>query len=180
VRITFRPLHSSDLLQLSVWQTRPHVARWWRDRADPASIAAAYEPCLTGEDPTEVFVVEVDDEPSGLVQRYLMADHPDWVKAIGFADAAGIDYYLGEERLVGRGIGTRVIGSFARDTFDRYRHVRLVVAAPQQANVASWRALEKAGFERMWAGLPDSEDPSDAGPAFVYGLLRASAETELS
>ena len=54
----------------------------------------------------------------------------------------------------------------------RYPDVRCVVAAPQQENVASWRALEKAGFTRAWSGVLDSDDPSDDGPAFVYRIDR--------
>jgi aminoglycoside 6'-N-acetyltransferase len=46
---------------------------------------------------------------------------------------------------------------------------------PQQENVASWRALEKAGFERIFAGPLESDDPSDSGPAFVYALRRPNA-----
>jgi RimJ/RimL family protein N-acetyltransferase/aminoglycoside phosphotransferase (APT) family kinase protein len=170
--IAFRPLRKDDFLRLARWQARPHVARWWREPDDLVTIAEKYTPSVEGRDPTEVFVIEFDGAPVGLIQRYRMADHPDWVAAVGFGGAAGIDYYLGEEDLIGRGIGSRAIATFARETLTRYPDVPLVIAAPQQANVASWRALEKAGFERLWAGQPDSDDPSDAGPAYVYGLRR--------
>lgn len=42
------------------------------------------------------------------------------------------------------------------------------VVAVQQANRRSWRALEKAGFERTWAGTIECDDSCDAGPNFVY------------
>jgi len=45
---------------LARWQTRPHVARWWRDPCDLASITAEYLPCIDGRDPTEIFVIELD------------------------------------------------------------------------------------------------------------------------
>ena len=47
-----------------------------------------------------------------------------------------------------------------------------MVAVPQQANVASWRALERAGYTRWWSGQLDSDDPGDAGPAHLYGIRR--------
>ncbi len=40
------------------------------------------------------------------------------------------------------------------------------------ANRRSWRALERLGFERVWEGDLDAEDPADAGPAVVYVLAR--------
>ena len=57
--------------------------------------------------------------------------------------------------------------------FDAYPEVDVVVAAPQQANVTSWRALEKAGFQRRWSGMLDSDEPEDEGPAHVYVIDRA-------
>ena len=47
-----------------------------------------------------------------------------------------------------------------------------IVAAVQQGNRRSWRALEKAGFSRTWAGQLESDDPSDAGPSYVYVRAR--------
>jgi aminoglycoside 6'-N-acetyltransferase len=171
--VTFRPLARADLPRVAAWQARPHVARWWRDPPNLASIIREYEPVLDGRDPTEAFVVELDGEPVGFIQRYLLADNPDWAAAIGIEDdGAGIDYYIGEESLIGRGLGSRVIAEFAEDMFVRYPSITIVVAAPQQDNVASWRALEKAGFERLGGGQLRSDDPSDAGPAYVYGLRR--------
>ena len=119
---------------------------------------------------------------AGLVQRYLVADDPDWdhaVRATGAASgcAAGIDYLIGEPELCGRGYGTAAISVFTTLTFERYPQADAVVAIPQQANVASWRALERAGYRRWWAGRLESADPSDAGPAYLYGMRRPATAT---
>jgi aminoglycoside 6'-N-acetyltransferase len=173
MKITFRPLEPEDLELLARWQSAPHVARWWQDPADIESITAKYAPSVLAEERTEVFVILVDGDPVGLIQRYRHRDHPDWDRAVGVPDAVGIDYYIGEAERVGRGIGAAAIGAFARETLGYYPDMDCVVAAPQQENVASWRALEKAGFSRVWAGRLDSDDPSDAGPAYVYRLGRS-------
>lgn len=172
MRISFRPVGRRDMDRLTRWQSRPHVARWWTDPADIASITATYDPRVLAEERTEVFLVEVDGTAVGLIQRYRHRDHPSWDRAVGIADAAGIDYYLGEPDYLGRGVGSAAIAAFAAETLDRYPDIEWVVAAPQQANVASWRALERAGFVRVWSGTLDSDDPSDTGPAFVYRLGR--------
>jgi aminoglycoside 6'-N-acetyltransferase len=132
-----------------------------------------YGPSVDGLEPTERFIIQVDGEPAGMIQRYLLADYPAWAEAVGLSDAAGIDYLIGEVEFTGKGFGSRAIKQFAAGVLDRYRETAAVVAAPQQANVASWRALERAGFERVWAGQLESDDPSDAGPAYVYSLGRA-------
>jgi aminoglycoside 6'-N-acetyltransferase len=170
--LAFRPLQLADLPLVARWQSLPHVARWWREPADRASITSRYSPTIDGRDPTEVFIIDFEGEPIGLIQRYLLSDNPDWADAIGVQDGAGIDYFLGEQTILGKGLGARAIARFASDTFVRYPAVPLVVAVPQQDNVASWRALERAGFQRLAAKRLESDDPSDAGPAYIYGLSR--------
>jgi len=178
--LTVRPLARADLTRLSRWLAEPHVAEWWRDPSDLPSVEAAYLPCLDGTDPTEVFIIEAAARPAGLIQRYLVADHPGWdraMRATGTVSgcAAGIDYLVGEPDLRGQGYGTAAIALFTSLTFRRYPQADAVVAVPQQDNVASWRALERAGFGRWWSGLLESGDPSDAGPAYLYGLSRPPA-----
>jgi aminoglycoside 6'-N-acetyltransferase len=175
--LTFRPLERGDLPRLSRWLAEPHVARWWRDPTDLASVEAAYLPCIDGTDPAEIFIIEADGRPAGLIERYLVADDPAWdhaIRATGAVTgcAAGIDYFIGDPALTGHGYGTAAITQFTPMTFRRYPEAGSVVAAVQQANVPSWRALEKAGFTRWWSGQLDSPDPSDAGPAHLYGTHR--------
>lgn len=43
-----------------------------------------------------------------------------------------------------------------------------IVVTPQQANRASCRVLEKAGYKLKWAGLLDADDPADAATAVLY------------
>jgi aminoglycoside 6'-N-acetyltransferase len=175
--VTLRPLAEADLPRLARWLAEPHVAQWWRDSADLASVRAQYLPAIEGADPTEIFVIEVDGQPAGLIQQYLVADEAEWalaIEATGTAsgNAAGIDYLIGEPALTGRGHGTAAIVAITARAFGRYPEADVVVAAPQQANPASWRALERAGYQRWWSGQLESDDPGDAGPAYLYGIRR--------
>ena len=92
--------------------------------------------------------------------------------------AMGFDYAIGAIDATGRGVGTAAIRELVADTFGRYPDVDSVVVAMQQANRPSWRALERVGFERRWAGSLDSPDPSDAGPSFIYVIRRAAGSSE--
>jgi aminoglycoside 6'-N-acetyltransferase len=160
-----RPLTENDFRRLVDWQAQPHIARWYGEPPDLATIEARYGLYVAGEtSATEVFVVELATRAIGLIQRYLIRDHPKWAATIGVPDDAGIDYYLGELDMVGRGFGTAMIAAFTTGVFERYPDTSAVVVAPQQANVASWRALEKAGYARVGAGQLDSDDPTDSGP----------------
>ncbi len=176
MEISFRPLARSDFGLVSTWLLRPHVARWWRDPHDPEAIESHYGPCIDGTDPTEMLVVECDAEPVALVQRYEVSDHPDWARTIGSTGlterAAGMDYLIGDEERTGRGLGPLILARFVEETWGRYPRATVIAVAMQQANRASWRAVERCGFERFWAGELDSDDPSDGGPSYLYVLHR--------
>ena len=158
--------------RLSEWFAKEHVAPWWGEAHDLSSIEARYGPSVDSRDPTEVFIASQGEESIGLIQRYLIDENPEWKRSLAVADipeaAAGIDYLIGAERLIGRGIGSAMISRFVEDTWRRYPEVTAVAVAVQQRNRRSWRALERAGFRRTWAGTLESEDPSDEGPSYVY------------
>jgi aminoglycoside 6'-N-acetyltransferase len=172
--ITFRPCTRDDLPVVAAWQSQPHVARWWQRDPDLAAVRARYLPCLDGSDPTELFILEAAGTPAGFFQHYLIADYPQWAATLrgtgqpDVDDAAGIDYLIGDTALTGQGLGTAAITAFTRLVLTRYRAIRLVAVAVAQDNTASWRALEKSGYRRCWAGELTSDDPSDEGPMYLY------------
>lgn len=170
--IGFRPIEHDDLPLLAQWLSHDFVHIWWQEASDLPSVEAKYAPRVGGEADAQVFIIELDDRPVGMIQHYRMADHPEWEAAVKVPDAAGIDYLLGEIDVVGRQVGSTAISRFVALVFDAYPDLDAVVAAPQQANVASWRALEKAGFTRLWSGMLDSDEPEDEGPAHVYVIRR--------
>jgi aminoglycoside 6'-N-acetyltransferase len=171
--IDFRPLAPQDLPAIATWLGREHVARWWQEDADLDAVAERYRPGLVGTDPTDRFVVVVDGRDVGMIQSYRTDDHPDWHATIASSGlvlpaSAGIDYFIGERDLIGRGVGTEMVSAFTALVFARYPEVACIVVTPQAANAASCRVLEKAGYERRWSGLLDSDDPADAGVAALY------------
>jgi aminoglycoside 6'-N-acetyltransferase len=178
VKLSFRRVRREDFRLLSLWFSQSHVEPWWGEAYDLESIELRYGPAVDGADPTELFIVEVDSEPVAFAQLYLLDDNPAWKRSLApagtFDHAAGIDYLIGEEAATGKGLGPRVIDRLVENAWEEDRDLQLVVVTVGQANRRSWRALEKAGFERVWAGEIVSDDPSDEGPQFVY-LRRRSA-----
>ena len=178
--VGFRPLRRSDFASLQRWLSAPHVSRWFGPPPDAdgvekeygSAVEEKYGPRVDGDSPTDVFVIECSGADIGMIQRYRCRDYPDWSRAVVADDAAGIDYCIGEAAWCGCGVGSRAIAAMAELTLRQWPDVARVIAAPQQANEASWRALARAGFTRAWSGLLDSDDPMDAGPAFVYERRR--------
>lgn len=171
--IRLRPLTAADLPAVSEWLGTRHVRQWWRDPADLEAVEAKYLPRIRGDEPTEVYVIECGDRSVGIIQRYRFADYGSWAATLSeaglaFPDAAGIDYMIGEGDCVGRGLGSRVVSEFSRRLFDAYADVVTIVVTPQAGNVASRRVLEKSGYEHVWTGSLDSDDPADSGPAAIY------------
>jgi len=159
--ITFRPLEDGDLRRMHHWLNDPAVVEWWEgeDVSWPA-VVSDYGP--GHGDPVEHWLALLDGEPLGWIQCYGAADMIEeetyyWADHVELATTAGIDYLVGEATERGRGIGSAMIRAFVRDVvFPQHPEWTLAAAGPFEANVASWKALEKAGFRRL-ATLDDEE-----------------------
>lgn len=145
--IEFRPLREEDLALLHEWLQREHVRRWWRDSRTSDETVAHYAPSLRGEDPTDHYVIVLGGRDVGMIETYLVAEHPEWDAIVQEGEGvAGVDLLLGEEDVVGRGVGPEVLRRFAREVVFVRGGVHAVVAAVDEENRRSWRAFEKAGF----------------------------------
>jgi aminoglycoside 6'-N-acetyltransferase len=177
--LVFRPLARDDFGLLRIWLDNEHVARWWPDPHDLGALEAHYGPAIDGADPTSMLIALADGRPVGMVQHYRLEDYPEWSRALRGAGragrSAGIDYLIGEPDLIGLGLGPQMIVALVEEVWASYPELDRITVAVQQENRRSWRALEKAGFERVYAGMIDSDDPSDAGPSYLYLLEREAS-----
>jgi len=161
--LRFRPMTEADLPLVREWLLRPHVRRWWDDGSEPDFPEGSIRErrmAIRSEDPTEHFIVELDARPIGDIQSYRTTDHPDYIAEIGIDEPAiGIDVYIGEPELIGRGLGPELIRRFLRDVaFPRYQ-VDLALIGPTRSNAAAIRAYEKAGYRfRKVYDEPDTRE----------------------
>ncbi len=148
LKLNFRPLAKADFPLFAQWLSRPHVQRWWREPATVEHVAKDYGACTDGDFTTRVYVVQDGSKPIGIIQVFRLSDYPDEDQYYPFRGAVSIDYLIGEEEYVGRGVGTRVIREFI-DTVVRklYPDATGVATGAEVENVASLGALRKAGFE---------------------------------
>jgi len=148
-----------DLPLLAAWLGRPHVRRWYGERGSLDDVVAYYGPSIEGQEPTDHYVVELEGRAVGMLQTYVVADHPEYAAVIGIRDrhTAGADILIGEEELTGLGLGTEILMRFVRDVVFARPETTRCVADPDLDNAASVRAFEKAGFVRI-AEFVDPED----------------------
>jgi aminoglycoside 6'-N-acetyltransferase len=139
----FRPVTADDLPLLARWRAMPHVARWWG-----APEAETVEEALA--DSRIAMWIVAHGAPGAAPRPFAYAQDyspHDW-DAHPFAHlppgARGIDQFIGEPDMVGRGHGP----AFVR------RHCERLFAAgapavgtdPHPDNASAIRAYEKAGF----------------------------------
>ena len=155
----FRPLCDDDLPMLHTWLNDPGVVPWWEGE-DVSMVAVGRDYGSNNTEPVEYWIAVDDDIGDvGWIQCYAIAsflDHPDgdearkWVEHGVPETAVGIDYLVGSSDLRGQGVGTTMIAEFVEQiVFGRHPVWDVVCASPTAANTASWRALARAGFERM-------------------------------
>jgi len=165
-RYGFRRMTRDDLPLVARWLAEPHVARWWDDGE---TSLARIEEHLGPSDSVEPFLILLDERPIGYVQSYDIhaeADHPYRDQPFG---TVGIDQFIGEAELIGRGHGSRFVDRFAEGLFAT--GVPRVVVDPAPPNAAAIRAYAKAGF------IPVDERHTVYGPALLMARDRSENQS---
>jgi aminoglycoside 6'-N-acetyltransferase len=137
----FRPMTAADLPLVQRWLRQPHVMQWWGDTHEQFEL-------VSGDLEVEAmdqFIVAVGDRPFGYIQCY---DLTDWNSGFGThpAGTRGIDQFIGEPDMIGRGHGSAFIRAFVEDKLSA--GAPRMVTDPDPANARAIRAYENAGFAR--------------------------------
>lgn len=166
--LRLRPLVRADFGLVARWLAEPHVKQWWDQRHDDAFLEAKYGPRIDGNEPTEVFVVELGGEAVGLFQWCPAGQYAWWPTELGLADnAVVVDALIGEPNRVGKGVGSALLAHVVPRLLERYPGTTRILGSPAAENTASCRVLEKAGFLLVHEG----ELPRDGRPVTrVYSL----------
>ena len=102
----FHPMSADDLPLLRDWLERPHVAEWWHDTDEFAFVSGDL-----GHHDMAQFIVSMEGRPFGYLQCYRMSD---WDAGFGPQPEGtrGIDQFIAEPDMVGRGHGSAFIRQF--------------------------------------------------------------------
>lgn len=177
--VRLRPMTLNDLPVVGAWLRKPHVAEWWSD--DPTGELADMAAELRAGGPTVYCIVEVGQRPVGLLFRYRIDAYGEYVEELAAAKvdlperAWSMDYLLGEEDVVGKGVGTAMVRTACADLWASDQRASCLLVPVHADNVRSWRILEKCGFSRL-PGIFEMEPDTAAhdGRHVVYSLMRPS------
>lgn len=164
--VTFRRVGDSDLPLLHEWLNDPGVVRWWEgDDVTMAGVTDTYGSSREDQS-TEHWLGQLDGQPIGWICCWPVTDGLEesepWFPLGVEQTAAGIDYLIGAPQARGKGLGSTMIRSFVEDVVFGQHDWSQAAASPFTANVASCRALAKAGFRL--AGEVTYGDNNPDGP----------------
>ena len=137
----FRPMSADDLPLVRDWLRVPHVKEWWHDADDFEFVSGDL-----GHHDMAQFIVTMDERPFGYLQCYRIGD---WHAGFGPQPdgTRGIDQFIAEPGMVGRGHGSAFIRQFIEGLLDS--GTPRIVIDPSPTNPRAIRAYEKAGFQRV-------------------------------
>ncbi len=175
--ITFARLRRADFPLLVRWLSDPVVARWWAHETSLAAVERDFGAAVDGTEQTQIFLACAGGRPIGLIQRYRIADEPDYGAELSALcpvppGAMSIDYLIGEADCRGRGLGTAMIAEFVAAIWSDHPEATAVVVAVHADNAVSWRTLQRVGFGRVAAGELAPDNPVDSREHYVYRLDR--------
>jgi aminoglycoside 6'-N-acetyltransferase len=130
-RLTLRPVQDSDLPALVELLQDPAVREWWGEN----TVASLRE--QVDEQTLEVWTIEVDGEPAGLIQASEETDQD--------YKSVELDLFIGEPFL-GRGLGAEAIRTVLRMMFEQRGHHRALII-PAIENERAIRSYERVGFK---------------------------------
>jgi len=138
----FREMTVDDLPLLQGWLAAPHVTEWWGDPDEQFGLVSGdlAEPAM------QQFIVAADGAPFAYLQCYDPAVWPEGGLGSHPAGTRGIDQFIGEADMVGRGHGSALIRQFAGERLAE--GAPRIVTDPDPGNGRAVRAYEKAGFVR--------------------------------
>jgi aminoglycoside 6'-N-acetyltransferase len=129
-----------DLAIVRVWQAAPHVREWWDD--EEITLVREDEPAM------DQYIVAIAGQPFAYLQCYLQSAYPENGLGRHPPGTRGIDQFIGEPDMVGRGHGSAFIRAFVDGLLTA--GAKRVIADPDPRNTRAIRAYAKAGFRPEW------------------------------
>lgn len=175
----FRRTERDDLVLIQKWLRNPHVARFWNHDTSDEAVEHDFGGSIDGTEPCEDFIVLYDDQPIGLIQRYLLGDYPDDLAELETLlrvpeFAMSIDYFIGEVEMTGRGYGKLMIGRMVESCWVDQPKTTSIIVPVVVTNPASWRALLSVGFTQVATGYLKPDNPIDDGQHHAFRIDRPS------
>jgi len=136
---------------LCAWLNRPHMRKHYQ--TSPASlddVRGKYTPRLDARHSTRCHIATVDGQPVGKLQCYLVCDYPQFRTEIGVDGGVAVDYFIGEESCLGRGLGKALLCRYVADVVPRtFPEERVCYVCHAETNQVAIRCSVGAGFRQV-------------------------------
>jgi aminoglycoside 6'-N-acetyltransferase len=146
----FRAMTAADLPLVRLWLEMPHVVEWWGEPDEQFALVSE-DLALTA---MEQFIVAADDRPFAYLQSYDQMAWPENGLGHHPHGTRGIDQFIGDAEMIGRGHGSGFIRQFTDGLLTA--GIPRVLTDPDPTNARAIRAYEKAGFRS--AHMVDTPD----------------------
>lgn len=143
--VTYQPLTESALPMLLNWLNAPHVRLWWGDPEREIELMRQ-----TMAHPFEQgFIASMDQQKFGYIQQWRPTEYLDEVPwAVDLPkNAIGIDTFIGDVTMTGKGLGPAMVHGFCVKLFDE--GADQLVIDPDANNTPAIKAYGKAGFKHL-------------------------------
>ncbi|WP_421723330.1 GNAT family N-acetyltransferase [Bauldia sp.] len=137
---SFRQVTMRDVPLLMDWRSRPHIRRWW-DAGEPYDQDEIDDPRVAR------WIVALDGRPFAFMQDYAVHGWEEHHFAHLPEGSRGIDQYIGEPEMIGRGHGSAFIANRMKDMFDAGAPV--IATDPHPDNARAIAVYEKLGFRAV-------------------------------
>ncbi len=142
-KFRLRALEEGDIVLLANWLKKEHVKKWYEHPEEWLREAKEREGEFSF---LNHYIVEIDGAPVGFCQYYdCFAADEDWYCAEAPRSMFSIDYMVGEEAYLKRGVGRQIVIALMRKIADIAPGAEIVVQ-PDGENIASNRLLLSCGF----------------------------------
>lgn len=172
-RIGFRPLSRTDFPAILRWLSDPDVSRWYSEgELTPANLERHYGPGIDGTDPVDQYVIRIEGRDSGYIQAYVIDDEPEYARQLEVEPGAvGIDLFIGDSAVRGRGWGVPVLQAFVERIVFGTMRAPIAIIAPEPANERAIHVYAKAGFRwRKTVPIVDEASPHNTGDEYVMTM----------
>ena len=148
-KIDFRSINFSDISLIFKWFNTPHVQKFYSLRSwTEDEVLAKLTPYISGDMPVFGFIILLNGNPIGYLQSYKVSDYP-WPKQNLTEDivkmAMGMDLFIGDESLIGKGLGQQIIEDFIEiHSSAQYQYW---IVDPDIKNVSAIECYKKLKFQ---------------------------------
>lgn len=145
--LELKMLCDNDVSLVETWLNREHVKRWF----EVSGVCSIDDWMLEINGRNEEFqwlthlIVMWQGHPIGFCIYYKCVDSNEDFGDLSLSGTYGIGYLIGEQFLIGKGLGKRIINLLVTKIFS-FPDATKVIADPDKGNKASERALLSNGF----------------------------------